>query len=148
MIDSLYQAFSAFPKPDRCMMHDESCPECIDHEQTLKMVDVRTLSISDIGPMGYSPISNLNPAALAYFLPRLMEFVLKNLKDCDGEPFMTRFISLIMAGPHQARFELLGQVHQGLILEVLTYIKTNHGETVEWEGWSSELDQAIQAWGG
>ena len=130
------------------MIHNESCPECTDHERSLARVNRNTLSVDDLGPVGYSPLFNLNPAGLAYFLPRLIEFATENVNDCDGEPFVVRFISLVMAGPEHPRFELLGHPQQELVLKSLRHIRKNYRDTVESAGWSDELDQAVRNWGG
>ncbi len=148
VIANAYKTFQHFDEPQlftRLHMNDDD-PESIDHDKNLEGTSQNQLSISQIGPIGYSPISSFTPAAMAYFLPRLIEFAVKNKADCDGEPFVLRFISLLLQGPNGNQFQLLKEKHKTTIHQSLLYIKDNLRKTILSEGWDNELEIAITKW--
>lgn len=146
LIREAYGRFGGFARPDRCTRHDDDCPDCRDHHRTLSLVDRKSLSMAQIGPVSWSPLAHLNARAMAYFMPRLMELALLNEVDCDEEPFVVRFLAIVLEGPAHHAFELFQTPHREVVFMVLSYIKANHTELVKREGWSGELETAIVRW--
>ena len=146
LIKQAYKSFSIFRKPDRCVLHDNSCLECRDHEKILKKTTRETLSPEIIGPVGYSPLPNMNPAAMAYFLQKLIELAVMKSNDWDGDPFLVRFINLVLEGPNNEQFSLLNKEQKKLILQTLDYLKSEYAEIIEYECWDEDLDEAIGNW--
>ena len=93
IIKKAYNSFSAFSKPERCTIHGDECLNRNDHNDTLDNITREALSIEKIGPVGWSPVTNMNSEAMAYYLPRLIEFALLNVDDRDGDPYSVRFIT-------------------------------------------------------
>jgi hypothetical protein len=146
LIESGYNIFGDFEKPIRCMIHDADCPDCRDHEKTLKNATRKTLSINDLGTVAWDPVPNLNAHAMSYFLPRLIEFAVTRTIDCDGDPYMMRFINTVLGGPDCERFRLLGEEHKYLVFQVLLYLRAHYLAMVKDECWDQELDMAINRW--
>jgi hypothetical protein len=146
LIWKAYKDFSIFKKPARCVRHDDDCPECRDHERLLKTIARENFSLEAIGTVAWSPVPNLNPEAMAYFLPKLIEFAVSNSHDREGDPFIIQFILYLTSGPGDEQFKLLGDPHVKTILDSLLYIQENYSQTVEIEGYHEELDAAISQW--
>jgi len=147
LIKKCYKEFGKFPKPEKVTVYDDS-PIDQDHEKSMSGIKRRDLSIEIIGPSTWSPISYLNKEAIAYYMPRLIEFALLNEEDLDGEPFQNRFINDFYLGPqsNDNRFDLFQTIHKDLMQEVFVYIKKNFMNELVFEGWKDEVDLAIQNW--
>lgn len=146
LIESAYDVFGVFKKPLRCTIHDDDCPDCRDHEKTLKAVTRETLSTEDVGSVAWSPIPNMNAYAMAYFLPRLIELAVAKTIDPDGDPYMMRFINMVLSGPDGKRFRLLGEEHKYSIFQTLLFFKVHYLKIIEEDCWDRELDMAINRW--
>ncbi|MDJ0781371.1 MAG: hypothetical protein QNJ22_05335 [Desulfosarcinaceae bacterium] len=147
LIRIAYERFAGFAKPVRCTLHDDDCPDCREHNQTLCLADHRSLSIEQIGSTSWSPIPHMSPAAMAHFMPRLMELALKNTADVDGGPFAVRFIHFVLEGPAGNQFQLFAEAHRDLVFGVLTTLKEKMADLIETEGWRAELETALGRWG-
>ncbi|KJU86302.1 hypothetical protein MBAV_001491 [Candidatus Magnetobacterium bavaricum] len=145
LIDRAYELFSMFEKPLKCTIHDD-CPECDDHEETLRNLERGDLSGEDIGTVGYSPLPNMTTEALLYFLPRIIELSLDNENDADEGPVLIRLIGLLADAPSSDRFKLLPDEQSEYISDVLMYIKSNCNDIIEYEGWGDDLNNAINNW--
>ena len=95
IINKAYDLFSSFEKPLLLTLinGNDDDPECRDHDKSLRDTTCQTLTISQIGPVGYSPVPNFTSKAMAYFLPRLIEFAVRNVSDSDDDPYIVRFIN-------------------------------------------------------
>ncbi|MBF0316737.1 MAG: hypothetical protein HQL04_01055 [Nitrospirae bacterium] len=145
LINGAYELFSIFEKPLKCTVHDD-CPECGEYEATLGVLRREDLSVLDIGTSGYGPLPNMTPEAIAYFLPRLIELSLNNEKDADETPVLIRLIGLLADGLRNDRFKLLSGRQADCLLDVLLYIQSEYNDTVEYECWGDELNNAINNW--
>ncbi len=146
LIESAYNVFRVFEKPIRCTIHDDDCPECGDHEKTLKKATRETLSMDDMGTVAWSPVPNMNAEAMSYFLPRLIELAVAKAIDLDGDPYMMRFINTLLDGPNGEQYSLLGEEHKNVILQTLLYLRGHYDKTIKEAIWDRELDMAINKW--
>jgi hypothetical protein len=146
LIENAYISLSVFEKPIRCTIHDDDCLDCRDHENTLKKATRETLSIDDIGTVGWSPVPNMNPEAMSYFLPRLIELAVTEVNDSDGDPYMVRFINTVLEGPNVKQYSLLHEKHKKIVLQTLLYLRDHFFEIVKNESWDQELEIAISKW--
>lgn len=146
LIESAYNIFGVFEKPIRCAIHDDDCLECRDHEKTLKKATRETLSTDDVGTVAWSPIPNMNPEAMSYFLPRLIELAVTKAIDPDGDPYMMQFINTVLDGPDCERFCLLDEEHKCFIFQVLLYLKEHYYRIVKDACWDQELGMTIEKW--
>jgi hypothetical protein len=146
LVAKAYSDFSCFAKPNRLTKYDDDDLDCRDHERTLKELKREALSIREIGPVSWSPIPFLNAEAMAYYLPRLIEFAVDNVNDIDGDPFAIRFIDFVVAGPKGEQFASLTEVQIGLVFQTLLYIKSHYDAVIRFQLYSEDLDAAIVAW--
>lgn len=88
----------------------------------------------------------MNAYAMAYFLPRLIELAVAKTIDPDGDPYMMRFINMVLSGPDGKRFRLLGEEHKYSIFQTLLFFKVHYLKIIEEDCWDRELDMAINRW--
>ncbi|GBC60978.1 hypothetical protein DENIS_1938 [Desulfonema ishimotonii] len=148
LIEKSYEIFSNFKQPVRYTIHGDWCLECNDHEETLNKATRKFLTIKQIGRSSWSPIPNLNPEAMAYFMPRLIEFAVENVNDFENHPFIVRFLYWVMDGPESDAHKLLCTTHKQIVLETLLFIRKHYSDVIEDECMEDELDTAIKNWGG
>lgn len=148
IIDMAYELFSSFEMPLLLtrLCEDDNDPECNDHDNSLSDATCKTLSILQIGPVGYSPVPNFNSQAMAYFLPRLIEFAVRNVSDSDNDPFVIRFINSMLEGPDNKQFELLNGEQRQIVYRTLLYVKENYYKIIENECWADDLEVALYRW--
>lgn len=148
LINESYKAFERFKQPARYTIHGDWCNECKEHEERLNKITRRLLTINQIGRSSWSPIPNLNPEAMAYFLPRLIELAVENVNDFEGDPFISRFLFWVMHGPETDAHKLLCKNHKQIVLKTLLFIRNHYSDVIEDECMDEELDIAIKKWGG
>jgi hypothetical protein len=146
IIKKAYNTFSVFSKPKYCTVRGDDCLDCSDHNDTLYHITRESLSIEMIGPVSWSPLSSLNSEAMAYFLPRLIEFSVCNVDDRDGDPYAVRFIHSVLKGPDHDQFILLNREQRKVLYNTLLFIKEKYADIVEFECWGEELKKAITRW--
>ena len=148
IIKKAYDLFSSFERPMLFTRLNENDvdPEAMDHDNSLKNTTRRNLSVSQLGPVGYSPVPNFSSQAMAYFLPRLIEFAVKNISDLDGDPYIIRFINSTLSGPSNKQFILLNDQHRGIVYQTLLYAKENYYQIIENECWAGDLEETLIKW--
>lgn len=148
IIKKAYDLFGSFKRPFllTLLSKDDNDPECMDHDEALKDTTCQTLTISQIGPVGYSPVPNFTSQAMAYFLPRLIEFAIRNVSDSDGEPYIIRFINSMLGGPDSKQFELLNNEQREIVHKTLLYAKQKYLNVIENDCWDNDLEIALKKW--
>lgn len=61
--------------------------ECMDHDQLLHARTPETLTIEDVGNIGYDPLNECLPQGMAYFFPALARLALFDTRQFDWYPF-------------------------------------------------------------
>ena len=148
IIKKAYELFGSFEKPVllTCSNESDTDPESKDHDNSLKHTTCKTLSISQLGSVGYSPVPNFNSQAMAYFLPRLIEFAVQNVSDIDNDPYAIRFINSMLGGPHDKQFKLLNSEQRQIVYQALMHVKNNFYGIIETECWEDDLEVALAKW--
>jgi hypothetical protein len=70
IISEIDGAFSACPKPEHFGNHMH-CGECAEHDRVLRDRTRETLTIDDVGNVGWDPIAFSDAAGVAYYFPAL-----------------------------------------------------------------------------
>ncbi|THB79917.1 MAG: hypothetical protein D6B25_00055 [Desulfobulbaceae bacterium] len=91
IIQDLYQAFKNFSRPENFTDY-EHCPECYDHNETMKSARLTTLNSEHFGTPGYNPFNFLTAEAIGHFMPRLLELAITGVKTKDNELFLHNFL--------------------------------------------------------
>jgi hypothetical protein len=148
IINRAYDLFSSFKRPLLFTRLNESEDdlEARNHDDSLKNTTRRNLSVSQIGPVGYSPVPSFTSQAMAYFLPRLIEFAVKNVTDSDNSPYIIRFINSTLNGPDNKQFKLLDDQQREIVYHTLLYTKENYYKDIENECWEKDLEIALNKW--
>ena len=148
IINRAYDLFGSFEKPLLITRRseDDNDPECRDHDNSLQDTTNSNLSILQIGPTGFSPVPSFTPQAMAYYLPRLIEFAVRNVRDSDNDPYVIRFINSMFEGPENKQFELLNDEQRQIVYQTLLYAKENYYQIIENECWSDDLEIALYKW--
>ncbi len=75
ILKTIETAFEGAEKPNH--FNDfEHCLECQEHDELLRSKTKETLTIEDVGNIGWQPISFCNPVGLAYYFPALARLAL------------------------------------------------------------------------
>jgi hypothetical protein len=139
------QAFAPYPKPAQCIDYLGD-PEYTEYEESLRGVSCENLKMTHIGHTGWGPLLALGPEALAYYMPKLVEFAVDGEKDKTDYPFMFRLVNLLEQGPTSKRFIILGFEQREFIFRALLILKGLYYK--QYQDWHSEqeLDTAIELW--
>jgi hypothetical protein len=63
--------FGSSPRPDQFTNDPTHCPECAEHEETLRSCTRETIGLEKLGQPGWDPICMASEAAFRYYLPAL-----------------------------------------------------------------------------
>lgn len=144
LIEKAYEVFSKYKKPVQCTEYTDL--EDAEFNSMLLSVTRRNLTIEQVGTVGWWPIPSMNPEALAYFMPRLIELAVTNAMDRDGDPFFCLFINAFHNYSIDERFRLFGLAQKYAMVETFKYLCENYQTQLEIEGWYSEAKQAAIDW--
>ncbi len=144
IITRAYEVFSACEKPKHCVDGDD--PESAEFNDLPRSISRRDLDMEQVGTPAWSPLPSLNPEALAYFMPRLIELALNGAVDRDGQPFLLFFINSFHQGMENERFALFGREQRMVMADTFDYLLQNHAERLKLEGWYDEALQGARNW--
>ncbi len=144
LIEKAYSAFSGFIKPEQCTNYLDL--EDAEFNPMLLSATRRSLTIEQVGTVGWGPIPSMNPEALAYFMPRLIELAVSEAIDRDGDAFYCLFINAFHNDSDSERFRLFGTDQKSVMADAFEFLFQNYQEKLEIEGWSDEAQQAVIDW--
>jgi hypothetical protein len=75
IIESVEAAFGSLTKPEHFTDYTH-CPECLEHDEILRMHDRDTLRLEHVDNPGWDPLCFCSPAGKAYYMPALVRFAL------------------------------------------------------------------------
>lgn len=144
LIEKAYSVFSNFEKPDQCTNYTDF--EDAEFNKMLLSASRRSLIIEQVGTVGWGFIPSMNPAALAYFMPRLIELAVTGAIDRDGDPFFCLFINAFHDDADAERFRLFGIDQKAAMADTFKFLCQNYQAQLELEGWLREAQQAVIDW--
>jgi hypothetical protein len=145
LIEKVYSVFSGFEKPEQCTNYLDL--EDAEFNTVLLSSTRRSLTIEQVGTVAWGPIPSMNPEALAYFMPRLIELAVSGTIDKDGDPFYCLFINAFYKDAKNKRFRLFGIDQRGAMADTFEFLCQNYQEQLAYEGWLEEAQQAVIEWG-
>lgn len=89
VLTAVDRAFGAVPRPSIMVRNPNHCDECADHEAAMQGVTPQTVTLNEIGNMGWDPVCYLTDASYRYFMPGFARLVLHTDDDCD---YLDQFI--------------------------------------------------------
>jgi hypothetical protein len=144
LIEKAYSAFSGFRKPEQCTNFNDL--EDAEFNPMLLSATRRSLTIEQVGTVGWGSILSMNPEALVYFMPRLIELAVSMEIDRDGEAFYCLFINAFHSVWDNDRFRLFGIDQKGTMADTFEFLCQNYQEQLKLEGWWNEARQAVSDW--
>ncbi|HKI48902.1 MAG TPA: hypothetical protein VKA69_06225, partial [Desulfobacteria bacterium] len=144
--EKAYSAFSAFMRPEQSTNYLDF--EDAEFNRTLLSATRQSLTIEQLGTVGWGPISLMNPEALAYFMPRLIKLAVSGAMGRDGDPFFCHFINAFHKDPDNERFRLFGTDQKGAMADTFEFLCQHYQEQLEFEGWLFEAQQGAIEWRG
>ena len=144
LIEKAYSVFSNFEKPDQFTKYTDF--EDAEFNPMLLSASRRSLTIEQVGTVGWGPIPSMNPEALAYFMPRLIELAVTGAIDRDDDPFFCLFINAFHDDSDAERFRLFGLDQKAVMADTFKFLCQNYQKKLEIEGWLSESQQAAIDW--
>jgi len=140
----VYRAFSGFSKPEYCTNHADF--EDAEFNAILCAATRRSLTMDEIGHVGWTPLHSMNPEALAYFMPRLIELAVTGAVDRDGEPFWGLFVNMFHQDPHDKRYGLFGDEQREAMAAAFNFLIDTYKDQLALEGWLDEARHAAVNW--
>lgn len=140
-----YDIFFSYVKPVSYIDHQND-PEYLEYEKALKNVGLSDLTLGHLGHVCWGPLSILGPHFLAYYMPKLVEFTVLGLRDKTGYPFMFRFVDLVLDGPNDKNFNILGAEQKEFILRVLYLLRAVCTKEFHDFCWDKDLEISIGLW--
>ncbi|MCA6059507.1 hypothetical protein HUF18_06925 [Thalassolituus sp. ST750PaO-4] len=145
IISNFYSAFALRSRPDHFTKFDH-CPECAEHDESLRAVELSAIGATQVGYIGYGPISFLTAEALAYCMPRFLEMVLLDGQNDQGDDFIGDFILQLVPRENFDRFSGYTNKERTVVLDTLDYIYESMHEVVKRNSIEKELEDAILYW--
>ena len=75
ILDAVEQAFRSRVRPEHFTNYNH-CDECEEHDELLRSRDIHTLTIKDVGNIGWDPICFVSPDGFADYFPALARLAL------------------------------------------------------------------------
>ena len=145
IISNLYSTFALRIRPDHFTKFDH-CPECAEHDESLRSLGLNEIGPIQVGHSGYGPISFLTAEALAYCMPRFLEMVLMDENNDQGDDFIGDFIWHLAPTEDFDRFSGYTNKERTAVLDTLDYIYESMHGVVKRNSVERELEDAILYW--
>jgi hypothetical protein len=140
LIEKAYRVFSDFEKPKQCTNYLDF--EDAEFNLVLLSATRRSLDVEQLGTVGWGAIPCMNPEALAFFMPRLIELAVNGAIDKDGDAFYCQFINAFYVGAKNNKFRLFRKDQREAMADTFEFLYQNYKEQLTDEGW---LDEALKA---
>lgn len=147
VLDAITEAFRYCPRPQHFTDH-EHCAECAEHDQTLLLKDVNTLSIEDVGNVGWDPMCFVSPQGFLYYLPALARLCLDDPTYNYGWYGNLFFWHLISNGPRNARYSASTPEQRQAVVEFIEYVIESRPELLDEHLAADDALNALQIWKG
>lgn len=120
--------------------------EGADHDQLLRSRDKTTLSLGDVGNVGYDPLCFINPAGFAYFFPALARLALiESSRTHDW--YATQFLFHLTCQGRENRFLIAFTPQQRrVVCRFVEYLVESRAGWADESFCSDELLTAIELW--
>jgi hypothetical protein len=145
IIATTYEVFSDVERPMDFTEKDH-CEECEEHNEIMNKATLRGLTATDMGGLGWSPLSFLTPEAFAYFMPRLLELGLNGELDKHNEPFLFHLLLNLTPTERLDRFADFSPAQCRAVLEILELTKDRHEKILKKHCYLNDMEDAISYW--
>jgi hypothetical protein len=146
-LDTIAEVFHPCSRPRHFTDH-EHCVECAEHDQTLLLKNVNTLSIDDVGNVGWDPICFVSTDGFLYYLPALARLCLDDPTYNHGWYGNQFFWHLISNGPQNARYLASTPEQQRAVVTFIEYVIESRRELLDEYFAADDALNALQIWKG
>lgn len=145
IIRDLYQAFKDCDRPDHFTNYDH-CPECKDHDETMRNANLESLNSEHLGSPGYNPFNFLTIEGFSHYMPKLMELAITGVKSKHGDLFLSDFLFYLAPDKDYDRFKNYNLEKISSILNALEYANIQFRLELETTLDDEDMDLAISYW--
>lgn len=137
------QVFSGNAVPENYTNRDH-CPECAEHDETLRSHTPESIGLEQLGNPGWDPICFVLPKAFKYYFPALVRLAL----DSEGtNGYLDQFLFHITYQGEDSRFfKHFSKAERNATLEVLLFIESQMGDLVKEWYLEKDMKEAIELW--
>ncbi|WP_395007472.1 hypothetical protein [Undibacterium sp.] len=141
VLEEIDAVFGPVIRPKKFTVEDGD-PECMDHDALLKSRTRETLSLADVGNLGYDPLCECLPEGIAYFFPTLARFALSTPVDSFSWYGGQLIFHLSYNGKENKFLCYCSKLQRATVASLLKYIIDNYQELIhddgsEWEEFES-----------
>jgi len=145
IVGRAYRAFSSFARPEHFTDHTH-CPECAEHDQTMRSRPHAAIGVVQLGNPGWCPIPFLTEQAYGYVMPRLIELALASSVERPGESYVFSFLLALTPAPEHRKLDNFTPEQAAVVLESLQHMKDKMWSVIEEACCEDDLAQAIARW--
>jgi hypothetical protein len=145
IVGAAYRAFAGFKRPEHFTDHTH-CPECAEHDQTMRSRPLSAIGVVELGNPGWSPITFLTEEAYGYVMPRLIELAVSSSVERPGESFVFAYLLALTPAPEHRKLDYFTREQTAAVLESLHYMRDQMMPVIEAECCEDDLAQAITRW--
>ncbi len=138
-------AFSDASRPEH-FTNFRHCEECQEHDDLLRSRDLETLTIEDVGNVGWNPISFITPEGFSYYFPALARLSLAEPiygLDCCLPHLL---FHLTHNGAENDHLRFCSRQQRLAVVDFLKYVTESRHRHVAAEECGDELERAIALW--
>ncbi|MBB3167296.1 DUF6714 family protein [Simiduia aestuariiviva] len=145
IVKDLYYVFSCYPRPLNFTDY-KHCPECEDHNETMKSATLATLESKHLGCVGYSPWCFLTEEGFAHYIPRILELAITGKGNAHGELFLDDILYVLAPKPEHDRFQRYTKHQCMAVFQALLYANKNFREQLVECFSHDDMDSALEYW--
>ena len=122
----------------------DHCPECAEHDETLRSHTPQSIGLEQLGNPGWDPICFVLPEAFKYYFPALVRLALDS-EGSNGN--LDQFLFHVTYQGEDSRFfKHFSQAEREATLEVLHYIESHMGRLVHEWNLENDIKEALWLW--
>ena len=140
-LKKISDAFSATPRPEHFTDY-RHCPECAEHDELLRSRNLETLSLADVGNIGWDPMCFVTDEGFKYWMPALARLALKPETE-QGGWYLPQLLPYLDEAKLSYRLAGASQQQRNAVAHFLVHIKDTRPELVGVYGVEEELKLAI-----
>jgi hypothetical protein len=139
-------AFANCPRPEHFTNYTHCC-ECAEHDEVLRLRDLDTLSMDDVGNAGWDPICFVSPAGFAYYFPALARLALETPQsDSYGWYGPQLFFQLSCGVRQQERIDACNAEQRQAVVALLEHILETRAALADIYCCADDLLHTIEEW--
>ena len=122
------------------------CKECLEHDELLRSRNLDTLTIADVGNIGWTPIPITTPAAFSYLFPALARLSLDEPDDVYGWYFPELLFHLTYRDAENERLRHLAAQQRHAVVAFLRYASVTKRPLIAAFRCKADVRKAIDLW--